>query len=506
MKDFIIGLDIGTTSTKAVVFDQSGQVIAENEVEYSLIKEQPSWAEQNPVKIEIAAKQSIKGALLKENINKNSLIGIGISSAMHSLICVDEQNQPLTNSITWADGRSSQQAEQLKSNPKGLNIYLNTGTPIHPMSPLLKLIWMKETNFEPYKKAAKFISIKEYLLHEWFGTYVVDYSVAAATGMFNIRTQTWDHATLQLAGISSAQLSTIVEPTYQLKGLSKCVAEEMGINCDLPFIIGASDGPLANLGIGAIEKGELAVTIGTSGAVRQMATEPHTDDKQEIFCYSFTKDLWVMGGPTNNGGIVFQWLKDLLGEVEVIKAKDRGIDPYDLLTEMAQKVTPGSNGLLFMPHLNGERAPFWDAKARGSYIGLTLSHQKPHLVRSGLEGVILSIYHVGEALNRLAGEPKTIYASGGFARSNLWLQILADVFGTEVRVPESHQSSAWGAAWIALLSLGKVQSLQDIKQSIPMKNNIIPNANNYHNYQQIYQIYRELYDSLKSQFHKLAQL
>ncbi|WP_369384466.1 FGGY-family carbohydrate kinase [Halalkalibacter wakoensis] len=235
-----------------------------------------------------------------------------------------------------------------------------------------------------------------------------------------------------------------------------------------------------------------------------MASKPETDELQEIFCYGVTENLWIMGGPTNNGGIVFQWLKDVLGEKEVEQALANGTSAYDLLTNHAKGVKPGAEGLLFLPFLNGERAPYWDANARGSFIGLTLSHKKEHMIRAGLEGVIFSMYSIGQALERLAGEPTQIFASGGFARSPLWLQIVADMFGQDVHVPVSHQSSAWGAAWFGLYALGEVPSLSAIKEHIPMSSTIVPNANHHALYQELYQTYSELYFSLKPHFQTLA--
>ncbi|GAE28162.1 gluconokinase [Halalkalibacter wakoensis JCM 9140] len=402
-----------------------------------------------------------------------------------------------------ADGRSVDQTNRLKETI-GKDIFLQTGTPIHPMSPLTKLIWMKETGYQPYINAAKFISIKEYLLLKWFGTYIVDYAVASASGLFNIHTFQWEDTALAAAGISSDQLSKPVPSTEICQGLEVELADKLNLPQDIPFVIGSSDGPLANLGIGAINPGDVALTIGTSGAIRQMASKPETDELQEIFCYGVTENLWIMGGPTNNGGIVFQWLKDVLGEKEVEQALANGTSAYDLLTNHAKGVKPGAEGLLFLPFLNGERAPYWDANARGSFIGLTLSHKKEHMIRAGLEGVIFSMYSIGQALERLAGEPTQIFASGGFARSPLWLQIVADMFGQDVHVPVSHQSSAWGAAWFGLYALGEVPSLSAIKEHIPMSSTIVPNANHHALYQELYQTYSELYFSLKPHFQTLA--
>ena len=504
-KHYVLGLDIGTTSAKAVLFKKNGVVIAENESAYRVYHPYPAWVEQSPYEIEQAAIAAIAGAVQKSGIDRNNIACVGMSAAMHSLICMSSEHEPLSPSITWADGRSVEQAKRLKE-ASGEELYLKTGTPIHPMSPLSKLMWMKETDYEPYQRSAKFISIKEFLLQKWFGTYIVDYAIASASGLFNIHSFDWEEAALKAAGITREQLSEPVPPTTICQGLSKEIADQLHLPSDIPFVVGASDGPLANLGIGAINPGDVAITIGTSGAIRQMASQPQIDVRQEVFCYGVTKDLWIMGGPTNNGGIVFQWLRDVLGDREVSLALETGISSYELLTNVAKQANPGSDGLLFLPFLNGERAPYWDSNARGSYIGLTLSHKKEHMIRAGLEGVIFSMYSIGDTLKRLTGDPVNIFASGGFARSSLWLQILTDIFGHEVQVPVSHQSSAWGAAWFGLYALGEVPSLSAIKEFIPMSETYQPNQINHSMYKELYKTYRELYFALKPHFTELASI
>ncbi len=334
------------------------------------------------------------------------------------------------------------------------------------------------------------------MIYRWFGEKIVDYSMAAATGLFNIHELKWDEAALKEAHLSKDQLFEPVSPYTSLTNMRKETAEQMGINRHTPIVLAGSDGPLANLGIGAINPGETAITIGTSGAIRQFSSEPLLDSKQEIFSYSFTKDSWITGGPTNNGGIVLKWVQDLLSTEHHLLSMDE-------MTQLAKTVEAGSEKLLFMPYLNGERAPFWDAKAKGSYIGLQPHHQKQHLIRASMEGVIYSIYHIGHVLERLGNHHETLFASGGFARSSLWLQMLADTFGKPVKVPESHQSSAWGAAWVALCAIQNYQ-LEDIKQSIPMKTEIEPDLANHQTYQELFDIYQGLYEQLKDTFHRLS--
>ncbi len=503
-KPYVLGLDIGTTSTKAVIFEHTGHVLAEAESSYSISYPRTAWAEQDPRQIEQAAISSLKSAVTRANISSADISAVGMSSAMHSIICVDENTEPLSPVIIWADSRSRDQAQRIKQ--KHPHIYQKTGTPIHPMSPLAKLVWMKESGYAPYKNAKRFLSVKEYLLQRWFGSSAVDYSVASATGMFNIHTLEWEPEALQLAGITADELSVPVSPTTVVQGLKRDIAQSIGIPRQLPFVIGASDGPLANLGIGAVDPGEVAITVGTSGAIRQMSPTPHVDRWQEVFCYAFTQDLWIMGGPTNNGGIVLEWLRNIIGPSETGRMTTTDKAFLEHLTETASKAQPGANGLLFLPFLNGERAPHWDARARASFVGLTQTHQRHHLIRAVLEGVIYNLYYIGESLRRLAGAYRRILAGGGFARSPLWLQILADIFDTEVEIPQSHQSSAWGAAWVALYALGEVNSLSAIRPHVPMQKTYRPQAEHHETYQRMYLIYKDLYRSLEPHFQALTAI
>ncbi|MDV2582191.1 gluconokinase [Alkalibacillus haloalkaliphilus] len=484
----VMGLDLGTTSAKAVLFQLDGTVIAEYEQPYPILTPENGSAEQDPYQVEEATIQAVRHVM--DYTNEQNLVGIGLSTAMHSLICMDEQGKALSNAIIWADTRSTSEAETLDS-----SIYLSTGTPLHPMSPLAKLVWLKNQNSPMYENAKYFVSIKEYLLYRWFGEKVVDYSMAAATGLFNIHNLTWDKQALKTAGITTDHLFEPKPPETTLSGINSKVAERMNIAVETPVVIAGSDGPLANLGIGAINPGETAITIGTSGAIRQFSNEPLLDEQQEIFSYSFTNDLWITGGPTNNGGIVMKWVQELLS------SGDQQLSMEEL-NALAKTVEPGSEQLIFLPYLNGERAPFWDGKAKGSYIGLTPKHNKEHLIRASMEGVIYSIYHIGHALERLGNHHDVIYASGGFARSNLWLQILADTFGKPVKIPNSHQSSAWGAAWMVLHSV-KGYELEDIKESIPMRQEIEPQKINHEMYQKIFDVYQGLYQQLRGAFQRL---
>lgn len=455
----MMGVDIGTTSTKAVLFTENGRILAQHTVEYPIFTPVPGAGEQDPDAIVDAVIATIRQVAAKAD---DAITHIAFSAAMHSLIAVDADGRPLTRSITWMDTRASAWAQRLRSDLGGHAIYLRTGTPIHPMSPLAKLLWLKAEQPELFAAAARFVGIKEYVFFRLFGRWLVDHSIASATGLFNLADCNWDSEALAVAGITADRLPVPVPTTTAVTGLSPAVAGKLGIPADTPFIIGANDGCLSNLGVGAIAPGQVAVTIGTSGAMRTVIDAPRTDPSGRTFCYALTDRHWVIGGPVNNGGIVFRWVRDQLAATEVETAKRLGVDPYEVLTRIAERVAPGSEGLLFHPYLAGERAPLWNADLRGSFFGLAMHHRREHMIRSVLEGVIFNLYSILPAVEGLIGPTQRIMATGGFARSALWRQMMADIFDREVVVPESVESSCLGAAVLGQLALGRVSSLDAV--------------------------------------------
>ncbi|ETO40089.1 Gluconokinase [Fructilactobacillus florum 8D] len=502
--DYVIGVDIGTTSVKTVLYDDEGAVKGYSNDLYDLYQDTADMAEEDPEEIFSAMIQGLQKVLEKADLQQGTLKGISYSCAMHSLICLDEDHKPLTRAITWADNRAVSYADELKKNGIGMELYKKTGVPTHPMTPLTKIMWIKNEHPEIFKKTRWFVGIKEYINYKLFGVLKEDYSIANATALFNIFTMDWDDQALEVAGISREQLPELVDTDYQLTGMNDHYANMIGIDKQTPFIIGASDGPLANLGVNAIKPGVIAVTIGTSGAVRVVTDKPKIDPKGRVFCYYLSKNMWVVGGPVNNGGIVFRWVRDQLCAPEKVTAEQMHVDAYDLLTKMAAEIPAGSNGLIFLPFLGGERAPIWDADARGTFFGLTRQHTRAHMIRAALEGIVYNLYTVALALEEVVGEPTSIQATGGFARSELWRQMLADIFEHDVNIPESFEGTALGAATLGMYSLGMIDSLYDVHKFVGVTNKHHPNQENYEAYRQLVPIYIRLSRYLQPEYKNIA--
>ncbi|MEK3988819.1 MULTISPECIES: gluconokinase [Robertmurraya] len=503
MTSYMLGVDIGTTSTKAVLFTEKGEVIQTENFGYPLYTPNISTAEQDPEEIFQAVLKAISN-ITKKNPQKN-ISFVSFSSAMHSVIAIDSNDQPLTACITWADNRSEAWTHKIKTELNGHEVYKRTGTPLHPMSPLSKMAWITNDRAEIATKAKKYIGIKEYVFKKLFDQYVVDYSLASAMGMMNLQTLDWDEEALSIAGVTRDQLSQLVPTTQVFSDIHPDFAKQMGLDTKTPFVIGASDGVLSNLGVNAIRKGEIAVTIGTSGAIRTIIEKPQTDEKGRIFCYALTENHWVIGGPVNNGGMILRWIRDEFASSEIETAKRLGIDPYEVLTKIAERVRPGADGLLFHPYLAGERAPLWNPDVRGSFFGLTLSHKKEHMIRAALEGVIYNLYTVFLALMECMEGPVTrIQATGGFARSNVWRQMMSDIFESELVVPESYESSCLGACILGLLATGKIESFEIASEMIGSTYKHTPNEEAVKEYRQLLPIFINLSRVLENEYKQIA--
>ena len=468
-QQYFTGLDIGTTSTKAVVFDISGKVLTQKSISYEMFHHQPNWSEQNPDEIYEAVNQCLAF------LDKRSLLEtLSMSSAMHSIMAVDENGKPLTNLIVWADNRAIEIGSKLKESSEGKEIYHRTGTPIHPFSFLCKILWLKENEPEVFAKAHKFIGIKEYVWQKIFGEYEIDESLASATGMMNIQDLCWDTKALALVGIGEEKLPKIVPTTF------------LRTKQDKKYFIGGADGPLANLGTGAMGKSKLAFTMGTSGAVRICVDEYYTDPQMRTFNYLLTSTQHVIGGATNNGAVVMQWLKEQILQTSTSTEE---------LIANAHKTLSGAENLLFLPYILGERAPVWNANAKGVFFGLGINHSQAHLTRAVMEGLILNLYSVGKVLMEKFPVDE-ICASGGFAKSDFWLQLVADVFQKKVVITDNVEGSAWGAVLLALKGLG----LEAKTSAQTTEKVFLPDTTKAELYAQLHQKFERLYLKLQDEF------
>jgi gluconokinase len=499
----VIGIDIGTTSTKVVAYDTAGRRTCEAEAGYPLAEPRPGYAVQDPGAVLAAVQSSLGKVATTARDAGRTIAGVSFSSAMHSLIGLDGGGVPLTPSITWADLRATDQAERLRALSVGAELHRRTGTPVHPMSPLTKLIWFREREPAVFSSAARWVGIKEYVLAHLTGGFVVDRSIASATGLMDLVSLGWWPPALELAGVRADQLPPIVATT-DLLTFRPAVAADLGLE-GVPIVVGAGDGPLANLGVGAVRPGVAACSVGTSGAARVIVEHPGVDPLGRVFCYALTDERWAVGGAVSNGGVVLEWARQALGPD--LSGPPRAAPGQEAsLVALAAQAPPGSDGLLMLPYLLSERAPHWSALARGAYIGLTRAHRRPHLVRAALEGVCQQLALVIEAVRAAGNEIEEIRATGGFLRDTFTRQLLTDVVGSEIGFAAATEGSAFGAALLGMQALGLIETIEMAAGLVPIDETRSPDRANAALYRRQRAIFDGLYPALEPTFRALHDL
>lgn len=491
---YIIGMDVGTTATKGALYDINGKAVASVSKGYPLIQTKVGQAEEDP-KLIFDAVQEIIFDLTQKIDGK--IAAISWSSQMHSLIGLGSDDELLTNSITWADNCAKSIVQDAKNRGFAQQIYRKTGMPMHPMAPIYKLLWLKNKKTEVFSQAKKWIGIKEYIIFRLTGKLVTDTTMAAGTGMLNLKTLTWDQELLDILKISKEQLPKIAQPTKVIFPIKTEYVKKLGIDSDTKIILGASDGYLSTIGVNAIDSDHCALNVGTSGAIRTIVDQPKIDPSASYFCYPADNTHYLLGGPVNNGGIVFNWARQTLFDADET--------PQDFL-DVAQTAPAGSRNLIFLPYLGGERAPIWDANARGSFVGLTRMHQKPEMARAVIEGIIFNLYDAASNLIKNTKKTVAINATGGFLKSDFVRQLCANIFNVPIVTMKEQQSGTLAAMFLARQALELNQDLSEIGQFAQADKVYFPNPKEAATYQKLFPLYCEIRNALAASYGKFSNI
>jgi gluconokinase len=452
--EVIIGVDVGTTAVKVAAFAVNGAAAELPRAlrEYPLEQPQPGWQVQEPTIVLSAIDSAIADCVAQ--LRDAQVLAISLSTAMHGLIGLDAQYRPLTPLVTWADSRGHLEARELRKQGLARVLLHRTGTPAHPMSPLVKLIWFSRHERRLLGQARWWAGLKDYVLHHLTGELVTELSSASATGLLDLKSREWDAQSLDLGGIEADQLPPVLPTTTVLK-LSEEAGQRIGLPGSLPVAVGAADGPLGNLGTGAIVPGVAGLSLGTSGAVRMAVPEPSFDAEGRLFCYALTDDLWVIGGAISNGGITLRWA----GETFAPDLVAEGHADVDVL-KLAAQAPPGSDGLLMLPYVLSERAPLWDPDLSGAFLGIRAHHTRSHFIRAALEGVCLQLSTIVDSLDTV-DHVESIRATGGPFRSELWRRVMAATLARPMSVQAEAGGTALGAAALGWYALGGAPTLTE---------------------------------------------
>ncbi|GLZ32451.1 gluconate kinase [Lentzea sp. NBRC 105346] len=467
MTEVVLGVDLGTTATKVIAVDRRAKVVASAEREYSMRTMSEGHATHDPSRVLDAAFQALAEVAASGTVRALSLTG-----AMHTLLGLND-GEPVTESLSWADNRAVEQTERLRGTARGKALHQATGTPIHSMSPLTKLAWFAEHGFT----AQKWCGLKDFVHRELTGRFTTEHSSGSGTGLMDIRRLEWHPDALDFAQISADQLPELEAPTAH----SPLTAEIPGLPKGLPVVAGGGDGPMGNLGVGAVVPGVGAVSLGTSGALRVAQEGPGVDDECRTFCYAIGDGLWARGGAISNGGVVAQWA-----------AETFGVDVGELLTR-AGEVPVGAQGIVALPYLLGERAPWWDPTARAALLGFRREHGPAEITRALVEGVCQQLATVLDAVPHV----DSVRVTGGAFRSPLWAEVLAAAFGLPLEITEDSEGSAVGAALLAWRALGELESLTAAADIVVPTRRITPDPDKVAYYARKRPLVQRAYGALK---------
>lgn len=499
----IITIELGTNAVRVYAFDINGNQIGSLKGYCPTFHSEPNYSEQDADQVFITTLYILKN-LLNDMVHpkRYKVASICFSSSMHSLLAVDKRGNPIGNAIIWADNRAIKEAAALKASELGTRIYNATGTPLHPMSPLAKIAWIRNHEPEKFKLVSKFLSLKSYILEQLTGECMIDYSIASATGLLNIHKVKWNTDSLKFAGITTEMLPELVPVFAKAGKLKKAYQTSLGLTADTKIIVGSSDGCMALLGDGVINEGTATITVEDSGAVRVMGNKVLQDEKKRFFNYLLTEGQYISGGPTNNGGIIFEWFTRQFGDFK---------NPFDIdhsmltLINDASSVTPGSEGLIFLPYLLGERAPIWNANARGVFFGINIKHGKSHFIRAVIEGVLYEIYSIGKILEEHSNI-QTLTINGSFGSLPFFSQLVADIYNKPVRTSQNYHSVSFGSYLLAATEMGIYKTLEEAAQKVRLAETLKPDKNNHKTYLQYYKIFEKLSNKLNDEFEAISGL
>ena len=503
--EYLIGIDIGTSGIKAILIDKTGNLLASNTYELDLIVPQPLWAEQHPEDWWKGTLESLKAIISESGVSPEDIKGIGLSGQMHSLVVLDKEKKVLRPAILWCDNRTTRQREWITEKAGLENLKEMVSNPPLEGFTAPKIIWIRDNEPHIYEKIDKFLIAKDYIRFRLTGEIATEVSDAAGTALFDVKNRKWSEELRSLIDIPKEIFPPVFESTDVTGTITGEAAKLTGLKKGTPVVGGGADQPCGALGTGIVREGRIQTSLGTSGTV-----VAHTDSvkvepemKLHTFCHTVPGAWYLMGVVLQAGGS-FKWFRDTLAWEEIEAAKKENTDPYNILFKKAVNAPIGSEGLLFLPYLSGERTPHQDGKARGAWVGLTLSHSKEHLIRAVIEGITFAMRDSVELMRTLGIEVSQVRAIGGGAKNPLWRQMQADVYNTEVVTVSSEEGPAFGAAILAGTGTGIFPDVRDAADEIikPV-DSYTPNPENVKIYNEYYQIFRELYPSLKDSFAKL---
>ncbi len=500
----LLGIDVGTSGCKAILIAPDGSVRAEAISEYPMQVPRPGWAEQNPEDWWEATISSIEQVLA--NSRGDSIAGVGLTGQMHGLVLLDEAGKVLRPCIMWNDQRTAAQCAEIEQKVGRAKLIELAGKPALTGFTAGKILWVRENEPDVYRRARHVLLPKDYVRYRLTSAFAMDVADGSGTLLMDVRRRAWSDELLNLLDIPHEWLPALHESHDVVAEVSEGAASATGLRAGIPVVAGAGDQSAQSIGTGIAREGVVSVTIGTSGVVFAATNRYRFDSTGELHAYCHAApDTWHLMGVTLSAGGSLRWSRDALCEKEKAEAERTGRDVYDLITELAATAPVGSDGLLFLPYLTGERTPHADPDARGVFFGLSLRHTKAHMARAVLEGVTFSLRECLDLLCGLGQSCSRVRVSGGGSRSALWRQMMADVFGTEIVEVNVTQGAAYGAALLAGVGTGVYLSAMEACERTVHEVGSTKPGPNAGEYAESYERYRTLYPVLAPEFKRAGQ-
>jgi xylulokinase len=505
----MMGIDVGTTGTRAVVVRPDGHVVGAATGDHQPMRmPKPGWAEQDPADWWQAAIVAVRAALANASLKGADIAAIGLSGQMHGVVLLDQTYAVIRPALIWCDQRSQAQCDWITAQVGSERLIQLVSNPALTGFSAPKLLWVRDNEPENYARAAHFLLPKDFVRFRLTGEFATEVSDASGTLLFDVTNRRWSAEMLGALEVDSKLLPRAYESPEITGQITRETALVTGLKAGTPVVGGGGDQASSAVGNGIVLPGLTSATLGTSGVIFTYTEAPKLDPRGRIhtFCHA-VPGKWHVMGVTQGAGLSLRWFREHFGESEAWYARQTDVDSYDLIIKQAEKIPPGSEGLLWLPYLMGERTPHLDAQARGMWFGLTAAHTRAHLIRSILEGVAFSLRDSLEIFQELEIPVKQIRASGGGSRSFLWRQIQADVYGKELVTLRTAEGSAFGAALLAGVGAKIYASVQEsAREAIQIRERMTPQAANVRRYDKQYQIYRSLYPAVRELAHKLGAL
>lgn len=506
---YLIGIDIGTSGTKTVLFDQTGREIASASVEYPLYQPQNGWAEQDPLDWWQAAASTIRTALEKSRINPRDVKGVGISGQMHGLVMLDTAGNVLRRSIIWCDGRTGEECREITERVGRERLIAITANPALTGFTAGKILWVRRHEPEIYEKCRHILLPKDYIRYRLTGVYATEVSDASGMNLLDVPNRCWSKEVLATLEIDEELLARVYESPDVTGGITAEAAALTGLCAGTPVVGGAGDNAAAAVGTGVVRAGRAFTTIGTSGVVFAHSEQVTIDPAGRVhtFCHS-VPGCWTVMSCTLAAGLSLKWFRDTFCAAEREAAAGMGVDPYEIMNAQAARSPIGANRLLYLPYLMGERSPILDENARGAFIGLSAMHTKYDLLRAVMEGVTYSQRQNLDVLRGMGVTFTEMLACGGGGRSVFWRQMLSDVYDCPVNtIASSGESPALGAAILAGVGAGVYSSVQEGCDAVIRTNTPeLPDRTRSLQYEPYYRVFCGLYPALRESYQSLSAL